>query len=301
MSYTMQVKDEILHIEESKTELIARLAGFVRNNGTYSNNELTLSTENEKLKSKIKKDIESLGNINVTEFVTPGNNFSSKNLFVLKISDCRELFKVLGFRPSGLVENYIIDSNAEIRAYIRGAFLASGSVNDPKTSRYHMEIVVSNKDEAVFLQRLINIFMLNAKILNRDRGYMIYLKDAEDISDFLKIIGANKAVMYYENIRVYRGEMNRTNRLNNCEQANTDKIIASALNELKCIEILEKNLALDLLDDKTKEAALYRKKYPESSLKELSEIISLETGNKITKSGLYHRLRKIKALASKFN
>ena len=163
-----------------------------------------------------------------------------------------------------------------------------------------MEIVVNQKEEAVFLQKLINIFMLNAKILNRDKGYMIYLKDAEAISDFLKILGANNAVMYYEDIRIYRDKMNRTNRLNNCEQANTDKIVNAALEELKCIEKLEENMALDLLDEKVQEAAIYRKKYPESSLKEFSEIISLETNKKITKSGLYHRFRKIKDLANKF-
>ena len=219
---------------------------------------------------------------------------------MLEIVDYEVLLKTLGLLNRDVVEEYIVDSNAEIRAYIRGAFLASGSVNDPKTSRYHMEIVVNQKEEAVFLQKLINIFMLNAKILNRDKGYMIYLKDAEAISDFLKILGANNAVMYYEDIRIYRDKMNRTNRLNNCEQANTDKIVNAALEELKCIEKLEETMALDLLDEKVQEAAIYRKKYPESSLKELSEIISLETNKKITKSGLYHRFRKIKDLANKF-
>ncbi|MBQ3436289.1 MAG: DNA-binding protein WhiA [Bacilli bacterium] len=300
MSYTVKVKEEILNKEETTTEKIAKLAGFIKNNGLQKEEGLVLATENKQIKDRIKEEILSLMDINIVEKETAGNNFSKKSLYMLEIVDYEVLLKTLGLLNRDVVEEYIVDSNAEIRAYIRGAFLASGSVNDPKTSRYHMEIVVNQKEEAVFLQKLINIFMLNAKILNRDKGYMIYLKDAEAISDFLKILGANNAVMYYEDIRIYRDKMNRTNRLNNCEQANTDKIVNAALEELKCIEKLEENMALDLLDEKVQEAAIYRKKYPESSLKELSEIISLETNKKITKSGLYHRFRKIKDLANKF-
>ena len=128
---------------------------------------------------------------------------------------------------------------------------------------------------------------------------MIYIKEAERISDFLKIIGAVKAVLYFEDVRIYHDKKNHTNRLNNCEQANTDKIVSSAQTQLKNIEILEENVAIELLDDKTKEALEYRKKYPEASLKELSEIITLETNNKITKSGLNHRFRKINELATR--
>ena len=299
MSYTAKVKEEILKLEESKTEQIARLSAFIKNNHVIKDNIMILSTENSLIKDKIKQDIISLTDIDVEEEITSGNNFSSKNLYLLKIVDYVVLLRILGLEK-GLVDQYVVDSNSEIRSYIKGAFLASGSVNDPKTSRYHMEIVVSDSAEAVFIQRLLNIFMLNAKIITRDKGYMIYLKDAEMVSDFLKIIGASNAVMYYEDVRIYRDKMNHTNRLNNCEQANTDKIISSALRELECIQKIEDNMALSLLDDKTKEALEYRKKYKESSLKELSEIISLETGKKITKSGLYHRFRKIKDLASKF-
>ena len=162
-----------------------------------------------------------------------------------------------------------------------------------------MELLIDKPTEAIFIQKLLNIFDLNAKILNRDKGYMIYIKEAERISDFLKIIGAVKAVLYFEDVRIYHDKKNHTNRLNNCEQANTDKIVSSAQTQLKNIEILEENVAIELLDDKTKEALEYRKKYPEASLKELSEIITLETNNKITKSGLNHRFRKINELATR--
>ena len=196
-------------------------------------------------------------------------------------------------------KTYIVGANEEIRAYLRGVFLCCGSINDPKTSRYHMELLISTPDEAVFVQKLLNIFDLNAKILNRDKGYMIYLKEAEKISDYIKILGANNAVMYFENVRIYREQKNKTNRLNNCEQANIDKVVATATSQLEQIRIIEETSSVELLDDKTRETLEYRKKYPEASFKELSEIISLETGKPITKSGLNHRLRKIKELAER--
>ena len=163
-----------------------------------------------------------------------------------------------------------------------------------------MEILIDYPEEAVFVQKVLNSYNLNIKMLNRDRSYMLYLKEAEKISDFLKIVDANNSVLYYEDVRIYRDKKNQTNRLNNCEQANTDRIIASALEQLNQIEILKKNNAIDLLDDKTKEALYYREKYKEASLKELSEKIAVETGRFISKSGLNHRFRKIKELASKF-
>ena len=128
---------------------------------------------------------------------------------------------------------------------------------------------------------------------------MVYIKEAEKISDFLRMIKAFQAVLYFEDIRIYRDHKNMTNRLNNCEQANIDKLISSAEQQLKDINLLKEHIGLELIDDKIREVCEYRLKYPETSLLELSEIISLETGNPITKSGLYHRFRKIKEMANK--
>ena len=119
------------------------------------------------------------------------------------------------------------------------------------------------------------------------------------ISDFLKLIGASQGVMYYENIRALKEQKNITNRLNNCEQANTDKILMSSNEQIKDINLIVEKLGEEFLDEKLLEAANYRCKYPESSLLELSEIMSMETGKNITKSGLNHRFRKIKEIASR--
>lgn len=306
MSYTTKIKDEIILFELEKSEMISFLSGYIRNNGYFKNEAFYLTTENTNIKDKIVEIIHGLYDIDVNIEIIDGLNFKKNDLFLISIKKKLDfILKDLGYYSNDLVflsvpPEYIIGSNEEIKSYLRGVFLSQGSINDPKTSMYHMEIVISKKEEAIFVQKLLNNYLLNAKILNRDKGYMIYIKESEKISDFLKIIGAVKAVLYFENIKAYHEQKNHTNRLNNCEQANTDKVVASATIQLENIKILEDNLATTLLDDKTKEALEYRKKYPEASLKELSEIISLETNKKITKSGLNHRFRKITELATKF-
>ena len=128
---------------------------------------------------------------------------------------------------------------------------------------------------------------------------MVYVKEAEKIGDFLRIVNAYQAVMYYEDIRIYRDHKNMTNRLNNMEQANIEKTINTCNEQIEDINILLDTFGKDLLDEKIGEVITYRLKYPESSLQELSEIMSLETGKNITKSGLNHRFRKIREMAKK--
>ena len=304
MSYTTKIKNEIAQIKCTKSEMIAEISGFIRNNGYLENNTLYLTTENEIILNRLIEYITYLYDIKPKVSSKNNLNFSKNKLNLLIIDEKVEfILQDIGYyskdkKYSSSPPNYIVGANEEIRAYLRGVFLCQGSINDPKTS-YHMELLIDNPDEAVFVQRLLNIFDLNAKILTRNNGYMIYIKEADKISDYLKILNANNVVLYFEDVRIYNEEKNKANRLNNCEQANTDKIIQTANVQLNYIKTIEDHMGKELLDDKTKEALEYRKKYPEASLKELSEIISLETGKPITKSGLNHRFRKIKELATK--
>ena len=305
MSFTSKIKEEISSIKNTKSETIAELSGFIRNNGYYLDKIMVLTTENEKTVERMRSFIKDLYDYDVEIQVIDNLNFSKKDLYSITFEKIQD--KVL--KDTAYIDDkgneiktpptYIVGGNEEIRAYLRGTFLSCGSINDPKTSRYHMELLIEKPEEAVFVQKLINIFDLNSKILNREKGYMIYIKEAEKISDFIKIIGANNSVLYFENERVIRDKKNQTNRLNNMEQANMDKIIQTATTQLEEIELIERLGSVELLDDKAKEALEYRKKYPEVSLKELAEIISVETGKTITKSGLNHRLRKIKELAKR--
>lgn len=306
MSFTTTIKEEISTIESSFSEKIAELSGYIRNNGLIEKEKVFMTTENKCIIERITENIKDLYSVTPKIEIIENRNFSKNKLYQIILEDKEnKILKDIGVvdekgKYLDITPTYIVGANEEIRAYLRGVFLSSGSINDPKTSRYHMEILVEKSKEAVFVQKLLNLFDLNAKILSRDKGYMIYIKEAEKISDFLKIIGATKAVLYYEDVRVYRDQKNKTNRLNNMEQANVDKIVETAIKQIEDIEIIEQNDGLMLLDDKVREVAKYRKKYPESSLKELAEIISLETNKPITKSGLNHRLRKIKELAQSF-
>ncbi len=196
---------------------------------------------------------------------------------------------------------YLISDNDDMRAYLRGLFMTCGSVNDPKTSRYHLEFVVNTSGYANFISDVLNGYNLNSKVIKRDKNYMVYIKEAEKISDFLRLIKAYNGVMYFEDIRIYRDHKNMTNRLNNCEQANMDKIFITASNQIRDIEKLKKYDLLDVIDNKLKEVVEYRVKYPESSLSELAEVMSNELGYSITKSGLNHRFRKIKDMVSKID
>jgi hypothetical protein len=303
MSYTIEIKKEISEIKGTNSEMIAELSGFIRNNAYLNNNTLYLTTENEFTIKRLTSFFKKLYEVELNVEVKDNLNFNKKNLYLLSTNSKVDLIlKDIGYYDNNnnyleTPPTYIVGANEEIRAYLRGTFLCTGSINNPKTSRYHMELLISKPNEAVFIQKLLNIFDLNAKILNREKGYMIYIKEAEKISDYIRILGANRAVLFFEDARIYREKKNQTNRLNNCEQANMDKVFLTAEKQLEQIKIIEESDSYELLDDRTKQAFDYRKKYPESSLKELSEIITLETGKSITKSGLNHRFRKIKELA----
>ncbi|MBP3765820.1 MAG: DNA-binding protein WhiA [Bacilli bacterium] len=298
MSFTTIVKNEISKLETKQVENITELSAILRNIGVI-NNIIKVQTENASVARRIYTLLKDTFNISPRIVVRRGFNFNKNYIYIIEIDKkIQNIIDSLELKTS-IPKEYIYSDEYLVRAYLRGLFLSVGSINDPKKSRYHLEFMVSSKEYADFVSELLNKFELNSKVLKRENRYMIYVKEAEKIGDFLRLMRAMNAVFYYEDIRIYRDHKNMTNRLNNCEQANVDKIIDSANKQLKDIEKIESIDALELLDDKTKEAAIYRKKYPEVSLAELSEIISLETGNKITKSGLYHRFNKIKEMANK--
>ncbi len=300
MSFTSTVKNEVSKLETIDSENISELSAIVRNISTFKDS-LKITTENASVARRIYELLKDTYDIHPKVSVRRGYNFHNNLHYVLEFRQKKDLILedlciFDGPFYLSVPKDYLVDDVDLMRAYLRGLFLAVGSVNDPKKSRYHLEFSVTGEDYAKFLMNALNRFDLNSRILKKENKYMIYVKEAEKIGDFLRIINASNAVMYYEDIRIYRDHKNMTNRLNNCEQANVDKIIHTAMQQVDQIEFLEEKGVLDLLDEKVKVVAEYRKKYPEVSLTELSEIISIETGDEITKSGIHHRFRKIKEL-----
>ena len=301
MSFTMNIKEEISSMKYPFLENIAELSGFIRSNYKYSLDKIELVTENKVVATRVLDLIKEVYSTNGLLEEKKLGNFNNKRIFVITIDNKVDtILKDLSLidENNNFIESpkeYITGSLEEEKAYIRGTFLAKGSISDPE-SQYHLELVYDNKYEAVFVQRLLNEFDLNCKIIIRDTKYMVYIKEAEKISDFLKVIGAFKSVLYFEDTRIKKEYINKTNRLNNCEQANMDKVVMTAAKQIKEIEYIDEVIGLKILDDKLIETCNYRIKYPEASLEELSKIISLETNKKVTKSGLNHRFRKIKEI-----
>lgn len=299
MSFTSIVKDEVTRLETSKLEDISELSAIIRVAATI-NNTINITVENNTVARRTFKLVKKI--YGITPSITVRNKKLGKGFtYILNIKNQnKEILEDLSIIDNNkylpVPKEYIISDEEQLRAYLRGVFIVSGSVNDPKTSRYHLEFILDTKDYATFISNLLNSYNLNSKIIKREKNYTVYIKEAEKISDFLRIIKAFSAVMYFEDIRIYRDHKNMTNRLNNCEQANTDKIFMTASKQVKDIEKLYELGMVDLLDEKLKIVIEYRMKYRESSLQELADIISLETGVEITKSGLNHRFRKIKEI-----
>ena len=301
MSFSTDIKNEVTKLDSTKTEYISELSAIIRNTSQIENS-IKIHLENNSVARRIYKLFKDIYGISPIVTVRKRYNFNKNLNYILEIKEkVNTILKDLSIYSENMEylnipSDYIISDEEELRAYLRGVFLSVGSINDPKTSRYHLEFILDTKDYATFISNLLNSYNLNSKIIKREKNYTVYIKEAEKISDFLRIIKAFSAVMYFEDIRIYRDHKNMTNRLNNCEQANTDKIFMTASKQVKDIEKLYELGMVDLLDEKLKVVIEYRMKYRESSLQELADIISLETGVEITKSGLNHRFRKIKEI-----
>lgn len=298
MSFTSTVKNEISKLAYEKIENIAELSAFLKNSSTVTG-MIRITTENASVARHIFHLMKELYGVVSKVTVRQGYNYNKNCIYILEITKRIEEIEKDLCLDKVIPSNYLVDDDSTKRAYLRGLFLASGSINDPKKSRYHLEFLVDNLEYAKYCSQLLNEYGLNSKVLKRENKYMIYIKEAEKIGDFLRMIHAIQALFYYEDIRIYRDHKNMTNRLNNCEQANVDKIVETGMKQVEDIELIEAYGGLDLLSEKEKMVAIYRMKYKEASLLELSEIISIETNEKITKSGIYHRFNKIKELANR--
>ena len=299
MSFTSVVKNELSKLEPNKLEAITELSAILKNNALIDDDSIKITTENSSVARHIFNLVKELYNLSSKITVRRGYNYQKNYIYILEINNkVKYIVNDLSL-DTDIPSNYIVDDELLTRIYLRGIFIACGSINDPKKSRYHLEFIVETFEYAEFVKDKLNLYNLNSKVIKRDNRFMIYIKEAEKIGDFLRMINAIQALLYFEDIRIYRDHKNMTNRLNNCEQANVDKIIQTANNQVKDIELIDNIGGLDLLDEKTKLAAIYRMKYKEVSLLELSEIMSIETGVPITKSGLHHRFTKIKEMANK--
>ncbi len=286
MTFSAQVKNEISESLLNEIENRYLLLGYIFMNAEYNSDKTILSLENMSIARKIFKTLKYSFKLDVNMTVRVQKKFILKRLFIFEIPSSKEIF------TSEL--NTMDQSDKEgMISFIKGTFLASGSINDPKKSQYHLEILFKEEKKALYVQKILDILGYNFHIIKREKGFMLYLKASEEISDFLKILGAVNSLFYFEDIRIYRDHKNMVNRLNNCEQANYEKSLKTSDRQLEIIRYLKDNDYYSLLDEKTVQVCEYRLRYPEMSFQALADIISHEIDKKVTKSYINHHFRKI--------
>jgi len=306
ISFASETKKELTNLEVKDCCGLAELSALIQMNGSlsFTNKKLAVDvqTENAAIARRIYTLIKRYYPVNVELLVRKKMRLKKNNVYIVRLVDeARRILEDLGIMGEGydfknVISPQLIEKKCCKRSYLRGAFLAGGSVNNPETSSYHLEIFSLYKEHSDSLCELMNSFDLNGKTLERKKGYITYLKEAEKITDFLIIIGANNAMLKFEDIRIVRDMRNSVNRLVNCETANLNKTIGAAIRQVENIKYIQATVGLDVLPEKLREIAELRVAHQDVTLKELGEMIS---SGPISKSGINHRLRKIDDVAEK--
>lgn len=312
MTFSSKTKNELSRLEINKkccakAELAAllRTTGYISLKG-FNRVEVEFTMENAAVIRRIFKMLKYLYNTNNEISVKKSNRLKRHNCYSVKIDEenviqflqdtrliAGDKINILDFKFG--IPKDLIKRNCCKRAYIRGAFMGCGSVNDPEKS-YHLEFV-SNKDEhSRDLEELLNSYDLNSKKILRKEYHVTYLKDSEKIVDLLNIMGAHNSLLDFENVRAIKETRNNVNRVVNCETANLEKIVEASVRQINSIKVLQKYNQIDKLPFNLKELAYLRLENDDSSLKELGEMLDPPLG----KSGVNHRLKKIEKIAEEF-
>ena len=305
MSYASEVKKELTTLEVHFGNAKAELMALIRMNGSISliNHKFVLSvqTENPATARRIYRLLKQFYDVESELLVRRKMKLKKNNLYIVRLktgSDyvLKDLDILNGFQLKETVPLTFLDDDAKVRSYLRGAFLATGSVNNPETSRYHLEIYSLYEDHNNTICEMMNRYGLNARTTERRSGYITYLKEAKKIADFLSLIGATSSMLKFEDIRIMRDMRNSVNRIVNCENANLNKVADAANKQIENIKYIDEQIGLNQLPVKLQDIAKARMAHPEVSLKELGELVS---GGPISKSGVNHRLRKLNDYAKK--
>lgn len=305
-SFAAMTKKELTQIDADGCCAKAELAALIRMNGSlsFSNKQLILdiSTENAAIARRIYTLIKKTFPVHVELLVRKKMRLKKNNVYLVRISqEAQKLLMNLGIMKEGFqfirtISDDIKQNGCCKRAYLRGAFLAGGSVNHPETSSYHLEIFSLYEEHNDSLCELVNTYDLKAKVLERKKGFIIYIKEGEKITEFLNIIGAHQALLFFEDVRIMKDMRNSVNRLVNCETANLNKTVGAAMRQVENIRFIQREVGLNILPERLREIAELRVTHQDVTLKELGEMVS--TG-KVSKSGVNHRLRKIDEFANK--
>ena len=310
MSFSGNVKEELSeHWSSARHCQIAELAAILGLCGSIiinSRNEyrVKVHTENKAVARKVFTLIKKT--FNIESDISIRRNIQKQSVsYSVVVKQHQDALRVLqavklidehldGFEEVRIVNPIVVQQICCKRAFIRGAFLAAGSMSDPKKA-YHFEIVCAAEPMAEQIRELMSSFSMDAKIVQRKKSYVVYLKEGSQIVDILNIMEAHVSLMELENVRILKEMRNTVNRKVNCETANLNKTVSAAVKQLEDITYLRDTIGLEKLSEGLEEVALARLSHPDASLKELGALLSPPVG----KSGVNHRLRKLGDLAEK--
>jgi DNA-binding protein WhiA len=312
LSFSAGVKNELCRIDIQKNCcLLSELAGVILVGGIdgegydKKDSNIRIITENASFARRVFSIIKKLYDIQPEIIIRKNNKFKKHVSYILVIPAAFGGSRILNDLKQVTYEfnieresNMSLESDNNLkkscckRAFLRGAFLAGGSISDPEKN-YHLEITSHSSKTASFVCQAAFRFDLNAKVVERKGNFVIYLKEGENLVDFLNIIGAHSALLELENVRILKGMRNDVNRIVNCETANLEKTVNASVRQIENIKYIKEHMGFDNLSDNLREIAELRLKYCDANLKELGEYLCPPVG----KSGVNHRLRKLEMIA----
>ena len=300
LSFSNDVKNELSRLETNevccdKAEVVGvlRMSGAIVIRGM--NIGIHFSTENAALARRVLQILKNNYQVQTEVVITRSRRLKKNNRYQVRVLPAPQVsiamneLQLLSMESD--LKNPLLNKQCCKRAFLRGAFLGGGSISRP-SSDYHLEMVTGNEDFARSIIKVMHTFSMKAKLTDRKNDYIVYLKDGESITNFLRVIGAHNSMMELENVRVLKEMRNNVNRRVNCETANLGKVVKAAVRQVNCIKFIDEHMGLSELPQALQDTARLRLEYPDASLNEL-----VEYSGGIGKSGINHRLKKLQEMA----
>ena len=300
MSFSNDVKNELSRLETNdvccdKAEVLGvlRMSGAIVIRGM--NIGIHFSTENAALARRVLQILKNNYQVQTEVVITRSRRLKKNNRYQVRVLPAPQVsiamneLQLLSMESD--LKNPLLSKQCCKRAFLRGAFLGGGSISRP-SSDYHLEMVTGNEDFAHSIIKVMHTFSMKAKLTDRKNDYIVYLKDGESITNFLRVIGAHNSMMELENVRVLKEMRNNVNRRVNCETANLGKVVKAAVRQVNCIKFIDEHMGLSELPQALQDTARLRLEYPDASLNEV-----VEYSGGIGKSGINHRLKKLQEMA----
>lgn len=306
MSFSSEVKKELANIEADNCCVKAELYGIIKYKATLKLSQAGLGfeiiTTSNVVARRIVQLFKQVYNSLIDIYTAKRTKLDYKTKYILNINNnCFDILKDLkimndDYSLNEQINYEILKKDCCKSALIRGLFLVQGSVNNPETDNYHLEVILNNIEDVNYITNILQMVNIHPKMIERSKGYVLYLKKSEQIGDFLNYIGAVNNLFQFEDKRIKKDYNNYVNRIINCDIANEQKAMNSAKIQLENIKFLTENQGLVNLTQRLTDAILLRTTYPDYSLSELSSVSEEVIGKYITKSGLSHCFKDIEIL-----